>query len=111
MKTKPQRRWLKEPKEHDYPAAQFYLSLTMDEALAIKLVKKLRPAPIKKFKAKVSCFGIAATRGGEFSCEEGSEEDSRGGPSIAASLRPANETGTSYYHGRLPSAVRDLLDG
>lgn len=52
MKMKPQRRWLKEPEEHDYPAAQSYLSLTMDEALAARLVKKLRAAPITKFKAK-----------------------------------------------------------
>ncbi len=45
-------RWADEPEEHDYPAAQSYLSLVFDEETAAKLVQKLRQAPIAHFKAK-----------------------------------------------------------
>ena len=44
--------WLKEPEEHDYPAAESYLSLSWDEAGAKKLVRQLRRAPTSMFKAK-----------------------------------------------------------
>lgn len=44
--------WLREPEEHDYPAAQSYLSLLYDEATAVALVERLRSAPIAMFKAK-----------------------------------------------------------
>lgn len=43
-------KWLSRPEEHDYPAAESYLSLLRDDAAA--LVKKLRAAPIATFKAK-----------------------------------------------------------
>ena len=45
-------KWLDEPEEHDYPAAQSYLSLFFDEETAAKIVQKLRHAPISNFKAK-----------------------------------------------------------
>ena len=45
-------KWLDEPEEHDYPAAQSYLSLAHDEATATMLVKRLRDAPMSTFKAK-----------------------------------------------------------
>jgi hypothetical protein len=45
-------RWLDEPEEHDYPAAQSYLSLVYAEAAAAALVRRLRKAPIRQFKAK-----------------------------------------------------------
>ena len=44
--------WLEEPEEHDYPAAQSYLSLVFDDDAAEKLVQGLRRAPISHFKAK-----------------------------------------------------------
>jgi hypothetical protein len=44
--------WLKEPEEHDYPAAQSYLSLIYDESITTVSVEKLRNAPISEFKAK-----------------------------------------------------------
>lgn len=44
--------WLAEPEEHDYPAAQSYLSLVYDDATAEKFVAKLRKAPPAQFKAK-----------------------------------------------------------
>ncbi len=44
--------WLKEPEEHDYPAALSYLGLIYDEAAAAVLVNKLRRAPMSAFKAK-----------------------------------------------------------
>ncbi len=45
-------RWLDEPEEHDYPAAESYLSLVYDQATAAKIVKQLRQARISHFKAK-----------------------------------------------------------
>ena len=45
-------KWLKEPEDHDYPAALSYLSLIYDEATATKMVDDLKAAPISQFKAK-----------------------------------------------------------
>jgi len=45
-------RWQAKPEEHDYPAAQSYLSLMYDESAAKKLVRRLRRAPVSQFKAK-----------------------------------------------------------
>jgi len=45
-------RWLSEPEEHDYPAAESYLSLFYDRQAAANLVKQLRQAPLAEFKAK-----------------------------------------------------------
>jgi len=44
--------WLTEPEDHDYPAAQLYLSLLYDEKTATGYIDKLRHAPIVEFKAK-----------------------------------------------------------
>ena len=44
--------WLREPEEHDYPAALSYLSLIHDEGAAQHLVNELRRAPVSEFKAK-----------------------------------------------------------
>jgi len=44
--------WLGRPEEHDYPAAQSYLSLIFSESRAKALVLKLRRVPISEFKAK-----------------------------------------------------------
>jgi len=44
--------WLDVPEEHDYPAAESYLSLLMaDDAVAAN-VRRLRAAPVQSFKAK-----------------------------------------------------------
>ena len=45
-------RWLAKPEEHNYPAAQSYLSLIDDESVAKRLVGILRRAPVSHFKAK-----------------------------------------------------------
>jgi len=45
-------KWLKEPEDHDYPAAVSYLSLIYDEATANRMVNDLRKAPVSLFKAK-----------------------------------------------------------
>ncbi len=45
-------KWLKEPEDHDYPAAKSYLSLLYTEELAKATAKKLKDAPISQFKAK-----------------------------------------------------------
>ena len=44
--------WLKEPEEHDYPAALSYLSLLYDEAAAAAIVNKLKRAPMSSFMSK-----------------------------------------------------------
>ena len=45
-------KWLREPEEHDYPAARSYLSLLYDETVAAAYVERLRSAPVSTFKAK-----------------------------------------------------------
>lgn len=45
-------RWLPEPEEHDYPAAQSYLSLVLSEPHALSVVGSLRAASVSQFKAK-----------------------------------------------------------
>ena len=45
-------RWLKEPEDHDYPAAESYLSLMLDKDVADSRVRELRAAPMAEFKAK-----------------------------------------------------------
>lgn len=44
--------WKTEPDDHDYPAAQDYLTLVVSDALATALVDALRGAPIVHRKAK-----------------------------------------------------------
>jgi hypothetical protein len=44
--------WKKEPDDHDYPAAEDYLSLLMPPAQAKRAVRRLRAAPLVTRKAK-----------------------------------------------------------
>src|SRR5439155_2076453 len=52
MGKKVEIQWLKEPEEHNYPAAESYLSLHYDQPVAKALADKLRAAPLAQFKAK-----------------------------------------------------------
>ena len=45
-------KWLREPEEHDYTAANSYLRLLYDERTAAARVEKLERARMSKFKAK-----------------------------------------------------------
>ncbi len=45
-------KWLDQPEEHDYPAAQSYLELIYEEAIAQKYVRELRAAGMSTFMAK-----------------------------------------------------------
>jgi hypothetical protein len=45
-------RWLKQPEEQDYPAAQSYLSLVYEERVVKEKVDALRHAAVAIFKAK-----------------------------------------------------------
>lgn len=45
-------KWLREPEEHDYPAAESYLTLLYDERTAAGHVEKLKRARMSTFKAK-----------------------------------------------------------
>ncbi len=45
-------KWLDEPEEHDYPAAESFLSLIYDAQAAAKYVQQLRRAAKVEFKAK-----------------------------------------------------------
>ena len=44
--------WKNAPEKHDYPAAQDYLSLLLEDAACRKLVAALRRAPTVRHKAK-----------------------------------------------------------
>jgi hypothetical protein len=44
--------WLDQPEDHDYPAAESYLSLLYDEKAAAAYSAKLKKAPVSGFKAK-----------------------------------------------------------
>jgi hypothetical protein len=44
--------WFDEPEDHDYPAAESYLSLLYEEKTAANYVAKLRHAPVSQFKSK-----------------------------------------------------------
>jgi len=44
--------WLPEVEEHNYPAAQSYLSLIYAEAKVSDIVDRMRRAPVVQFKAK-----------------------------------------------------------
>ena len=52
MSKKVQIRWRTELEDHNYPAAESYLSLLYDERAARKLVKRLQRTPVAEFKAK-----------------------------------------------------------
>ncbi len=44
--------WLRQPEDHDYPAALYYLSLIYDGPAAARFVAALKSAPVVQFKAK-----------------------------------------------------------
>ncbi|KPF70030.1 hypothetical protein IP84_04075 [beta proteobacterium AAP99] len=52
LKAKQPILWLPEPEEHDYPAAQSFLSLLLADHHALAAVSSLRAAPMSQFKAK-----------------------------------------------------------
>ncbi len=52
MKLKQKIKWSIAPEEHDYPAAEAYLSLVYSPAVANTLAKSLRAAKVQIFKAK-----------------------------------------------------------
>ena len=54
--------WLKSPEEHDYPAAESYLSLIYDHETAVKFVSDLKEAPMTAFKAKDIFLRLGACR-------------------------------------------------
>jgi hypothetical protein len=45
-------KWLRKPEDHDYTAAQAYLSLLYDEPVSAGHVDKLKRAPVSKYQAK-----------------------------------------------------------
>jgi disulfide oxidoreductase YuzD len=61
-------KWLTEPEEHNYPAAQSYLRLIYKLPAAVAMVRALRRAPVVEFKAKdifrasgLSLLGVSNT--------------------------------------------------
>ncbi len=62
-------KWLRKPEDHDYTAAQSYLSLLYDEPTSAVHVDKLKRAPMFKFQAKdifraseLSLLGVSNSR-------------------------------------------------
>jgi hypothetical protein len=45
-------KWLKEPQKHDYPAAEKYLSLTLEPSAAKKVAGRLERAEMSEYAAK-----------------------------------------------------------
>ena len=45
-------KWLKEPEDHNYPAAESYLTLLFNRKKVKKLIKLLKKAEISQFKSK-----------------------------------------------------------
>lgn len=45
-------KWMPEPEEKDYPAAESYLGLIYDDKIVKVIVAKLKAAPVSQFKAK-----------------------------------------------------------
>ena len=62
MGSKTEIKWLETPEEHDYPAAESYLSLIYDLKTATHLSQQLKQAPVSRFKAKdifrASCLSL-----------------------------------------------------
>lgn len=52
MGNKTEIKWLEAPEEHNYPAAESYLSLIHDAQTAASLTQQLKQAPVSRFKAK-----------------------------------------------------------
>jgi hypothetical protein len=52
MKKNMKIKWLAEPKESNYPAAQSYLTLIYDESRVEKIIQLLLKAEVTSFKAK-----------------------------------------------------------
>lgn len=62
-------KWLAEPEDHDYPAAQSYLELLFEEGVAGHYVERLKAAAMSSFMAKdifrasaLSLLGISNQR-------------------------------------------------
>jgi len=45
-------KWLDEPEEHDYPAAESYLKLLFDDKTVVSVLERLKRSPMTVFKAK-----------------------------------------------------------
>jgi hypothetical protein len=52
LSKQPRIQWYDAPEDHDYPAAQSYLSLLYDEKTTASYIAKLKSAPTSQFKAK-----------------------------------------------------------
>jgi hypothetical protein len=52
MENKTEIKWLEAPEDHDYPAAESYLSLIYDAQTAASFSQQLKKASISGFKAK-----------------------------------------------------------
>jgi hypothetical protein len=52
MPPKARETWKDEPDDHDYPAAEAFLTLLMPPARAKRVVRRLRAAPLERRKAK-----------------------------------------------------------
>lgn len=52
MASKTEIKWLDTPEEHNYPAAEAYLSLIYDSHTAASITQQLKQASVSRFKAK-----------------------------------------------------------
>ena len=52
MKSTESINWLPKPKAHNFPASESYLNLFYDSSISADIIKRLKAAPKKEFKAK-----------------------------------------------------------
>lgn len=52
-------KWLPEPEEKNYPAAESYLRLIYDKMTVEAIVSKLKSTPVSPFKAQWNCAAIS----------------------------------------------------
>ena len=76
----PKEHWKSEPDDHDYPAAENYLSLLLQEPAVDVLVGELRAAPLGHWKAKdlLHREPAAVAASGKPPRHDGSEEGPKG---------------------------------
>lgn len=104
-------RWLDEPTEDDYAAAESFLTLIYDERSTASFVKKLKKTEVLQFEAKdiFRAFGATIARDKQFPRKSGSEKACGGKKTFTSSSRKAGGQRQSYYCRRISSAVHRLF--
>ena len=103
-------KWLSQPEDHDYPAAESYLRLLYADRAAAASVRRLRRAPIARFKAKdifrasgLSLLGVSNSHVMK------DQAGIRSGDCNSAPARQDGQPRQGHHCGRIPSTVRGVF--